>query len=154
MPSDHSKAQPASNWRRYFTGVSKLNSSLSEAPSEHAKSIKIGKFLSGCLGRPVPIQVHGRTGVATLRSEIRPSGNTKAYFFEVDWNAPEVEKSSCTEPPLGVSERDENEAPVISKPAGAGAAAKAKPAKKTPKAARSSLPPAKPPTKGNSERWD
>ena len=154
MDSDHRNGQPAANWRRYFSEIPRLNNLLSEAPSDHAKSIKIGKFLSGCLSRPVPIQVNGRTGVATLHAETLAKGHTKVYVFDVVWNAPVVEQSTCAEPPLVANEGDISAARAVSNTEGT--EAKAKPAKKPGKTGRS--PPLAPPpaktTEGNSERWD
>ncbi|VTU00921.1 unnamed protein product [Gemmataceae bacterium] len=86
MAENENTKLTAEGWLRFFLRSNLLNKELTEAKSAKAKSILIGKFLGRNVDRTVPIQVGGRSGLATLRVEPRRS-NQKRYFFEVRWDA-------------------------------------------------------------------
>jgi hypothetical protein len=84
MKSKHSGA-PASKWESLFKGAGIETERLDAAKSEKARTTILGNFLAQNVGREVPIEVKGRTGMATLRMNVG-RGKRKQYWFEVRWD--------------------------------------------------------------------
>jgi len=76
---------PASAWFPFFEKADLLTKALNETQSMKGRTIKIGRFFGPNLNRPVPIQVGGRSGFATLRVENDNHARSKRYFFEIAW---------------------------------------------------------------------
>jgi len=89
---DESNARgvPPKDWASVFTKAGVLVEELSTGKGKHAKSTRIGQFLTRFIGREVQIEVRGRSGRATLRVVTRRA-KEKRYFFEVEWDVTAVE---------------------------------------------------------------
>lgn len=77
---------PAAEWVKFFERGDVLTKELADVKSARAKAIKIGQFLSSCLGREVGVEAGGRAGRARLRVE-EGRANKKLYSFEIVWDA-------------------------------------------------------------------
>ena len=142
MPTKSTDKLPATDWLPFFARADILTQALAETHSAKAKTIKIGQFLSPNVNRPVPIQVDGRSGLATLRVESKKHAKSKRYFFEITWDEPETSKKKAktnktTKP---------NKVPVKTQPAPSKAASTKVPSSKKP------VPKVSKP--GNDEKWE
>lgn len=133
---------PAADWLPFFAKADILTQALTETHSAKAKTIKIGQFLSPNVNRPVPIQVNGRSGHATLRVK-KGTAKSKRYFFEITWDAPET---SATKKANTNKTAKPNKGPVQSQPAPSKAASTKVPSTKKP-VPKSAKP-------GNNETWE
>jgi len=75
---------PAAKWIPVFDVAGVVPPSFVDAKTPHAKTIKVGQWLSSKVGRELPISVNGRTGKAVLRV-IGARANEKRYYFEITW---------------------------------------------------------------------
>lgn len=142
MPTKATDKLPASDWLPFFTRADILTQALTETHTTKAKTIKIGQFLSPNVDRPVPIQVGGRSGHATLRVK-KGKAKSKLYFFEITWDAPEI-----SEKKKGKTNKKakSNQGPIKSQPTPPKAASTKVPSTKKPVPKGSKL--------GNDEKWE
>lgn len=80
------RALTAAKWVRFFEAAGVMSDVLAAARGEQARAIAVGKFLSGKVGREVPITIGGRTGKAILRAAEGRS-RQKSYYFEDVWDS-------------------------------------------------------------------
>jgi hypothetical protein len=67
---------------------------------DRAKAIAVGRFLSGRLGRAVPVQAGELAGLATLRVQPQRS-RQRRYWFEVVWGNASPPGPASPPPPAG-----------------------------------------------------
>jgi hypothetical protein len=131
------------DWEPYFRRAKVRVEDLDACKSNRAKAIKIGRFLSPNVNRPVPIECAGRRGKAVLRMEERRAKG-KYYFFEVIWEADkttdkEASKNVRTKKAPTTAERKK--------------VTKAKPANSTKVKSEAEVGPGRMQGRGNREKW-
>jgi hypothetical protein len=137
------RALTAAKWVRFFEAAGVMSDVLAAARGEQARAIAVGKFLSGKVGREVPITIGGRTGKATLRAAEGRS-RQKSYYFEVVWDSPKQTSPAPAKKPSG-AERPRSK--------GVGAAKKKDRKATEPHKGSAVAKHARPRPGGNDERW-
>src|SRR5262249_18526216 len=98
------------DWESYCVQAGILNSEgdTSARQSAHARSVRIGNFLSRFVDREVPVAVKGRTGKATLRVH-KGRARAKLYYFEVRWDAGQKQLDLAPKTPLKKKRRKQRQ---------------------------------------------
>jgi hypothetical protein len=76
------RARSPAGWVRFAEMAGVCADALGHARSDRAKAIVVGKFLSGKVGREIPVKVSGRQARAVLKV-IEGRARERRYYFEV-----------------------------------------------------------------------